>query len=183
MARKYKTITNPAVGQSIKFLQTARDTNGDLLEMEATFDPHSKEPPQHYHPGQEENFRIIKGQMTIRMDGKIFILREGDSLHIPPNTSHSMWNNTDGQSILNWKVTPAINTEYLLETFAGLAADGKTNANGTPKFLQLVLLADTYEKVFRVSKPPFVIQKILFTILKPLAYVAGYKAVYKKYFD
>ena len=29
-------MTNPIVGQHIKFLQTAKDTDGKLLEMEAS---------------------------------------------------------------------------------------------------------------------------------------------------
>jgi oxalate decarboxylase/phosphoglucose isomerase-like protein (cupin superfamily) len=151
--------------------------------MEAIYDSHSTEPPQHYHPSQEEDFIILKGQMTVRMDGKIMILREGDHLHIPSNTAHSMWNNSNDKVIVNWKVKPALTTEYLFETFAGLAADGKTNKNGTPGFLQVSLLANEYEKVFRLSKPPFIVQKIVFAILKPFAYLAGCRSVYKKYFD
>lgn len=175
-------IVNPAVGQRIKFLQTARDTEGKLLEMEAVYSRSSKEPPQHYHPFQAEDFTIIKGQMTLRMDGEIRVLNAGDTLHIPANRSHSMWNNSDQESIMNWKVKPAMTTENLFETFAGLAADGKTDENGTPEFLQVVLIANKYGKVFRLSKPPYIIQKIVFAILTPFAYMAGYKPAYKKYF-
>jgi quercetin dioxygenase-like cupin family protein len=81
----------PIVGQHIKFLQTAKDSDGKLLEMEASYRPYSKEPPPHYHPYQEEDFMILKGQMTVRLQGKILLLNEGDTLHIPANTIHSMW--------------------------------------------------------------------------------------------
>ena len=40
MAFKNKQISNPKTGQDIKFLQTAKDTNGKLLEMEATYNSH-----------------------------------------------------------------------------------------------------------------------------------------------
>ncbi|HET9824936.1 MAG TPA: hypothetical protein VFP87_06350 [Chitinophagaceae bacterium] len=93
-----------------------------------------------------------------------------------------MWNNSDSDSWLNWKVTPALDTENLFETFAGPAADGKTNENGTPKFLQVVLIANKYGKVFRLSRPPYKVHKIVFFILTPFAYIAGYKPTYKKYF-
>jgi hypothetical protein len=46
-----------------------------------------------------------------------------------------MWNNSDGKTIVNWKVQPARNTENLLEMASGLANDGKTNANGLPNIL------------------------------------------------
>jgi hypothetical protein len=92
-----------------------------------------------------------------------------------------MWNKSEAESVVNWKVTPALTTEYLLETFAGLAIDGKTDQRGTPKFLQIVLIANKYAQVLRLSKPPYLIQRIFFFILTPFAYLAGYKPVYKKY--
>lgn len=52
MAFKGKVIANPVTGQQIKFVQTAKDTGGKLLEMESVYAPASKEPPPHYHPCQ-----------------------------------------------------------------------------------------------------------------------------------
>ena len=181
MAFKYKMITNPIVGQHIKFLQTASDTEGKLLEMEASYRPYSKEPPLHYHPYQEEDFIIVKGQMTVRLDGKILLLKENDTLHIPSNTIHSMWNNSSSTTMINWKIRPALTTEFFLETATGLASDGK--GRRLRSLLQRSLLANKYSRVFRLSKPPFLIQKVLFVILTPIAWLFGYRATYKKYFD
>ena len=182
MAYKNKTIANPIVGQNIKFLQTAKDTQGKLLEMEASYRPYSKEPPPHYHPQQQEDFIILKGQMTVRLEGKILLLNENDTLHIPANTIHSMWNNSGHTAVINWKIQPALTTEYLLETATGLAADKKRRRR-MRSLLQRSLLANKYSAVFRLSKPPYVIQKVLFTILTPFAWLAGYRASYKKYLD
>jgi len=181
MAYKNKMITNPVVGQHIKFLQTASDTEGKMLEMEASYQPYSKEPPPHYHPYQEEDFIIIKGQMTVRLDGKILLLNENDTLHIPSNTIHSMWNNSSSTAVINWKVRPALTTEFFLETAMGLASDKK--ARRMRSLLQRSLLANKYSRVFRLSKPSFFVQKVLFIILTPFAWMFGYRATYKKYFD
>ena len=182
MAYKNKIITNPIVGQHIKFLQTAKDTDGKLLEMEASYRPYSKEPPPHYHPYQEEDFMILKGQMTVRLEGKILLLNEGDTLHIPANTIHSMWNNSGSTSVINWKIQPALSTEYFLETATGLASDKKRRRR-MRSLLQRSLMANKYSGVFRLSKPPFFIQKILFIMLTPFAWLVGYRASYKQYFD
>jgi quercetin dioxygenase-like cupin family protein len=173
MAFKNKVITNPIVGQSIKFLQTAKDTEGKLLQMEASYRPYSKEPPPHYHPYQEEDFIIIKGQMTVRLEGKILLLNENDTLHIPPNTIHSMWNNSGGAAVINWKIQPALNAEYFFENASGLASD-KKRRNRMRSILQRSLLANKYSTFFRLSKPPFFIQKILFTVLTPFSLLMGY---------
>jgi mannose-6-phosphate isomerase-like protein (cupin superfamily) len=182
MAYKNKMITNPLVGQNIKFLQTAKDTEGKLLEMEASYRPFSKEPPPHYHPYQEEDFTIIKGKMTVRLEGKILLLNENDILHIPTNTVHSMWNNSGSTAVINWKVQPALDTEYFFENASGLASDKKRNRR-MRSILQRSLLANKYSRVFRISRPPFFIQKALFIVLTPVGWLMGYRASYKRYVD
>jgi quercetin dioxygenase-like cupin family protein len=183
MAYKNKIIRNSKTRQDITFLQTGKDTQGNLLEMEATFHEHSKEPAAHYHPYQMEDFTVLSGELTVRIDGQLKVLKQGDTFHIPINKVHSMWNNSDSKTIVNWKARPAMNTDNLLETATGLANDGKTNADGVPNILQAVLMVNHYATVFRLSKPPFIIQKMLFIILTPLAYLCGYKPTYKKYLD
>ncbi len=118
MALKNKTICNSITGQEITFLQTARDTAGQLLEMESGFRPYSGEPPPHYHP-----------------------------------------------------------------TAMGLANDSKTREDIVPNILQVALMADRFAGVFRLAKPSFLIQRIVFATLTPIAYLLGYRPIYKKYID
>jgi hypothetical protein len=94
-----------------------------------------------------------------------------------------MWNDSDGETVMNWKVRPALQTEYFLETVVGLAADGKTNKAGMPGLLQVALMANQFSREFRLIKPPLLIQKIIFAILSPIASLAGFKPTYKKYID
>lgn len=183
MAFKNKTISNPKTGQDITFIQTSNDTNGKRLVMESTYNAYSKEPVSHYHPNQIEDFTVLSGELTVRMNGEVKILQVGDTLHIPKNTMHAMWNATLEKTVVQWSVEPALNTEYLLETTTGLAADGKANAEGMPSLLQLVLIANKYAPVFRLSTPPFIVQKIFFLLLTPVAYLCGYRSTYKKYLD
>ena len=183
MAFPNKTIFNRKTGQAITFLQTGKETGGSLLEMEASFNPHSKEPAPHYHPHQAEDFTILKGELTVRVDGKLKTLRQGDTLHVPINTVHSMWNHSDEITVINWKVQPALNTDQFLETAIGIANNGRTDKNGMPSILQVALLANKYNKVFRLAKPSFTMQKLVFTLLAPFAYLLGYRSTYKKYID
>lgn len=183
MAYTNKLIRNPKSGQDIKFLVTGKETNGKSLEMESVYNSRSKEPLAHYHPFQEEDFTVLEGELTVYIDGQQRTLKKGDTLHIPANKVHSMWNNSDNKTIVHWKVQPAMETEHLLETTAGLAGDGKTNNDGMPDILQVSLMINKYSTVFRLAKPPYIVQKILFAILTPFAYLAGYKPTYKKYLD
>jgi quercetin dioxygenase-like cupin family protein len=182
MAFADKIIFNQKTGQLIKFIQTSSDTNGRLLEMNATFNSHSLKPPKHYHPNQTENFRVISGHLTVNIYGKTFILKQGQTLQIPPNTSHSMWNNSDHKTIVNWQVQPALQTEYFLETLTGLANDNRTDSKGVPYFLQKILIANKYRDTLRLRNPPYIIQKVLLTFLTPFALLCGYRADDEKYF-
>ena len=183
IAYKNKTITNPKTGQDITFLQTAKDTNGKFLEMEATYHSHSKEPVAHYHPFQVEDFTVLSGQLNVIIDGQLKVLKKDDKLHIAANKVHAMWNGTNSKTVVNWKVAPAMNTENLLETMTGLAISGKTNDKGMPGILQVALIVNKYSAVFRLAKPPFVFQKILSIVLTPISYLFCYRPIYKEYID
>jgi quercetin dioxygenase-like cupin family protein len=183
MAYANKIIRNPQSGQEIKFIQTTKDTGGKLLEMEASFKASSKEPAPHYHPKQKEDFTVISGEINIRLDDKLLLLTEGDRLHIPANTIHSMWNPGNEKAVVSWKVQPALDTEYFLETASGLATEGKVNEKGMPPLLQVALMAKEFSAVFRLASLPYIIQQILFGLLAPFAYLAGYKPVYKRFLD
>jgi hypothetical protein len=117
------------------------------------------------------------------MDGKVRQLNAGDHIYIPRRAAHAMWNHTHETAVVNWKVTPALKTEYFLETAMGIATCGKCKKDGMPGLLQVSLLGRHYSKEFRLARPPYPIQKLVFNLLKPLALAAGYKAVYEDYID
>lgn len=183
MAYRGKEIQNPVTKQQILFLQTGKDTNGQLLEMKATFAAHSVEPALHYHPCQEEDFTVLEGELSVKVNGQLMVLKQGDSLHIAPGIDHAMWNGTDKNTVVNWQVRPAMNSEHLFETAAGLARDGKVNKNGMPGIFQVALMANKYSRVFRLSKPAFAVQKMLFLLLSPFAFLMGMQADYEEYLD
>lgn len=183
MAYKNKVIRNPVTGQSIRFLQTSCDTEGQLLEMESTFAPHSLEPLLHYHPKQHETFTVLEGSLQVRIYGRLKVLMTGDTLEIPANTHHSMWNASGEKAVVNWKVEPALSTEYFLETGMGLAMQGKVNQKGLPSIWQTALLAEKYQNVFRLATTPYALQRAVFRMLAPVAKWKGYRAVYEELID
>jgi quercetin dioxygenase-like cupin family protein len=183
MAFKNKEIYNSKTGQGIKFLQTRADTNGEVLEMESFYNSFSKEPPAHYHPYQVEDFIVLEGELTVKVNGQLKILKQGDTLHIEPNVVHAMWNNSENKTIVNWKVQPALDTEYLLETTTALAEDNKTDENGRPPILQIAVMMHVFSDVFRLARPSYTILKIVFAMITPLSYLFGYRATYQKYLN
>jgi hypothetical protein len=74
-------------------------------------------------------------------------------------------------------------TEVFFETIWGLAQDGKANRGGVARLLHMIVIGQEYRDVFRLAKPPDIIQRILFAILTPIGKLAGYRGSYPKYSD
>lgn len=183
MAYPGKIMRNAKTGIVTQFIRTSQSTGGQLLEMETTYPPHSPEPPPHFHPCQEEGFIVLSGAMTVRIDGQLRVLHTGDTLHIPKNKVHSMWNHTDAAAVVNWQVFPALDTEYFFETATGLANDHQLAAKGKRNLLQTALLMRRFFHVFRLAKPPVVVQRLMFGALALLGRLRGYRDWYPAYID
>lgn len=183
MAYPGKEVINPITGQSLRFVRTAEGTGGEVLEMISMLRAGSTEPVPHYHPRQREDFTVLEGTITVRMKGGPRTLQAGDTLHVPANTVHSMWNASDKPAVVNWQVRPAMDTEVFFETAFGLAMDGKVNAKGMPSLPQTALLADHFRHVYRIARPPYPVQRVLFAVIKPLARLMGLRPVYPKYVE
>lgn len=183
MAYAGKTVENPVVGQTLKFVQTTAETKGELLELEAIYQSGSTEPLPHYHPKQDEWFTVKKGILTVRTNGEQYTLRADEYIHLPANQVHSMWNDSTETTVVQWIIKPALQTEAFFENAYGLAQDGKVNAKGMPSFWQVVLFAHAFSDEFRLAKPPYLLQKIIFGLLVPIARWLGYRAKYQQYIE
>lgn len=183
MAYPNKKIHNPKTGQTILFIKTARETDGTLLEMISTFQPHSREPVAHYHPIQKEEFIVLEGELTVRINREVNVFKAGDKLTIAPEVVHSMWNNSDQPAIVKWNVRPALETEYLLETVTGMANDNQTNDQGVPGLLSAAQIMSRFSSAYRLATIPFMIQYVFFSVLKPVAYLMGKRVSYHRYIN
>ena len=183
MAYKTKRIHNRLTGQSIEFIKTAKDTHGALLEMISTFRPHSTEPKAHYHPIQEEDFIVLEGELTVRINRKTSVLKAGDKLHLAPEVIHAMWNNSSKPARVNWQVRPALDTEYLLETFTGMANEIAARKRERTSVLLTAQLMHRFSMVYRLAAIPFIFQKVLFVPLSWISLVWGNQVPYHRYID
>ena len=168
-------------GERLIIQKSGRETDGELLEMKVTYNPNSALPPQHYHPYQDEQFEVLRGTFRVILDDQETVYRAGEKFTVPANTPHAMQNIDDEQGQLLWQVRPARKTEDLLTTLWGLADDGKTDASGMPGLLQVAVISRAYRDEIRLAKPPYIVQRILFSLLAPIGRLQGYRARYKKY--
>lgn len=171
-------LENPVSGQHLIIRNTAQDTGGELLEVEAVYTkPTPSRPPFHYHPRQEERFDVLSGRLNVVVNGRGRTLEEGEVLTVAPGVPHQMWAAQAGARV-NWQTRPALKTEAFFETVWGLAKDGKVNDKGVPNLLRVALIAREYEDEFRLASPPWAAQRLLFGSLAPIGRLLGYRAEY-----
>jgi quercetin dioxygenase-like cupin family protein len=153
VARSGEQIDNPVVGLSLRFVQTAADTGGELLEMEATYEPSSSPPVSHFHPRQEEHFEILEGTMKARIgDEPVRELGAGDTLDIEAGTVHAMWNDGPQRARTRWETRPALRTEQFFEQTAQVFRDAQEQER-EPDGNRLAAIVETYSDEFRIGAP------------------------------
>lgn len=179
MARAGDVIVSSVSGERTIFRQTAKDTQGTLLQFDTFMAIGGQGPVEHVHVRQEERFDVIAGTMGVSLNGQERLLRPGEFVVIPPGAPHRWWNGGAEELQVRTELRPALNAERFYETIYGLARDGKTDAFGRPAFLQIVAMGPVYELF--LPKPPILLQRLLFAIVGPFAKLCGYRAWYPKY--
>ena len=181
MARAGQTIENPVTGERFTWQQVAADTHGRSVLGEMVLPPGGFVAAEHVHPNQEERYEILAGQLKVRLDGREQTVGPGDRVVVPAGRPHIWWNAGRQDVHFRCEVTPALHFETFIETFFGLASDGKTNAKGLPNPLQLAVLARTYKEDVRLARPSPAVQTLLFGPLGIIGRVMGYRSSYPRY--
>src|SRR5215213_3659638 len=154
MAYTGQILQNPVSGETIEFLQTSADTNGELLEFELELAPDGHVPGAHVHPEQEERFHVLEGTMTFRLGMKKIVAEAGETVIVPRGRVHKFANGGDEPARCRVEVVPALDMEQLFETTVALALEGNTNGKGMPKPLHLALFVRRYEREVCAPYPP-----------------------------
>lgn len=157
MARPGDIVVLPGGDERVVFHTTARETDGRLLEMEATYAPGGRRPPDHFHPRQEERFECLAGSMNVRLDGDERTLSPGDTLTVPAGTRHSFWNGGGDEACLHWEVRPALRTEEMFERLG--------HASSTLRALGAIA---HHGDEFRLARPPWPLQRPLLALIRLL---------------
>jgi quercetin dioxygenase-like cupin family protein len=120
-----------ADGFRLLLVRTGAETDGALLEMEATYGPDARMPPVHLHPAQVERFTVLEGAMETVVDGVARRYEAGSSFEVPAGTPHQMA--PDGPARMRWEVRPALRTAEFFERVHG--GELARNPDGASAFL------------------------------------------------
>lgn len=166
-------IHNRRTGQRMRFVQTAADTDGALLQIETVNPPSDVPEPEHVHPRQESRASVLSGTLCFLIDGVERRLAAGDSITIPAGTPHHFVNDGEDEAVAIQEFRPALRTQEMFVTLFDLAARGEVNERGMPSLLTLAQVGPRFADEIRVASPPWAVQRLAFALLAPIARLRG----------
>jgi quercetin dioxygenase-like cupin family protein len=176
--RRGEVWENPVTGERGTILELPTDNPEGRATAELTALAGARVVGEHLHPAIVERFTVLEGELTLKLDGRTSILREGESAVVEAGRWHDWWNASDRDARARVEITPGERFAHMIETLFGLARLGHTNAKGMPNPLQLALIAQEFGDVIVFRSPPPVVQRALFAVLAPVARRLGYRATY-----
>jgi len=159
MARTGDVIDN-GQGFRLELVKTAADTDGELLEMLATYSGGDL-PPSHTHPKQDEHFTVLEGAVRTVIGGAERVYEAGETFDVPAGTPHQMA--AKGPARVRWEVRPALRTE----DFFSQIYEAR-QAGGVKSLLRTCAVLSEFRDEFRPDKPVEPLQGLLVHALAPL---------------
>ncbi|WP_143960447.1 cupin domain-containing protein [Litoribacter populi] len=180
MPTKGQIVIDNFTGDTIEFLETSSDTNGERVTLKVTLKSKGQTVDDHLHPLQDESFKVLSGRMTYLLDGKQNYVSAGEEIILPKNKPHNHYNTSDEPVEFIQTIIPGIDVDYFIENLFGMINDGKVKEGKLP-FLQAMVTARYLESPSRLAAIPMGLQNVLIHTIGPLARTFGYRALYKKY--
>jgi quercetin dioxygenase-like cupin family protein len=189
MAKSGLILENAVTGVRVVFVETPQDSGGLQVVHEFTYPPGTGREYPHVHRLSSDWFEILEGQASYQLDGKTGQVKGGDTLDFPPGIPHlHPWNN--GSEVLKLRQTVRFPTPHMVElekidgiveTFFGLAKDGKVNKDGVPSFLQVMVSFGDLLPELAMPGLPIVIQRVMMGTLTGIGRLMGIKPRYPQY--
>jgi quercetin dioxygenase-like cupin family protein len=169
---------NPVTRERAIVLERPSDNPAGRARAEMTALVGARVLGAHRHPGSIERFTVLEGELTVQLDGRVSLLREGETAEIRPGQWHDWWNAADRDARVLVEVEPGARFAHMLETLFGLAQLGHVDAKGMPNLLQLSLIGREFSDTVQFRRPPPTVQRVVFGAVAPIARRLGYRATY-----
>lgn len=157
-------------GLEARVTAPAETTDGEYVEMDVTAEPGSRT-MIHYHPGQEETYRVLEGTLEVFRDGRWNAVPAGESLVVQRGAIHG-FRNASGAPVRFLNVhRPALGFQTHLETLDRLARAGKIRGTKDPRSLiYMSMSAEEYRPDVPVKPPRWLIRGFAFVGRRLLGY-------------
>jgi mannose-6-phosphate isomerase-like protein (cupin superfamily) len=181
--RRGQVFANPVTGERAVVLTDPRGHPDRVLVSHLYVTPGGRVAAAHRHPAITERFHVIAGRVGFLIGEEQRELGPGEEAEVPPGTLHDWWQVGEETAEVVVEVRPGDRFVEMVGTFFGLARDGKSDAKGLPRPLQLAVSARGYRDVMQIASPPAAVQAIVFGPLAALGRARGLEPSYERYLE
>jgi quercetin dioxygenase-like cupin family protein len=142
-----REVVNQATGERIRFLRTAAETGGELLEMEDLWPRADHTVAEHAHPAMEERWQVLEGRVRFEIDGRQTIAGPGDVAVAPAGARHASVNIGGGPALLRIEMRPALRWEEFVRRLFAATGDGSGAS-------RIAALLDEFEDEIELGRRP-----------------------------
>ena len=148
-----RLVEDPVLKQRYRF-----ERDGDVVRVEAWIDPRGGVTP-HRHPGFEERFQVLAGEVTFTLGRRKVLARAGESVVVPAGTRHAYRNRGAAEAHMVADAEPGLELQEFLEDVAVLSQARKINRFGMPTgpraAVEAAVVAARYRETVELDFPPW----------------------------
>ncbi len=159
----------PVFGLQATVTIPSEATGGAYVEMDVTAQPGSTT-MIHYHPEQEETYRVLEGTLEVFRDDRWRAVPAGESLTVAQGTVHGFRNAGEAPVRFLNVHRPALAFQEHLETLDRLSRAGKIRGTKDPRSLIYMSMSGVEHRPDVPVKPPQWTMKALAFIGRRLGY-------------
>lgn len=174
-----REIENPVTGERIVFREGMGDPAAPVLSFDFFVRPGGGVFVPHMHEHQTETIRILAGRIVCGMPGAEREVGPGEVVTFEPGQGHVLHAVGPDEVRAYVEFRPAAGAESFLRNYFGLCRDGKSTEKGDLPLSQIALLMPKHGN-WRADIP-LLAQRVLFTLLGPIARLRGYRSTYARY--
>jgi mannose-6-phosphate isomerase-like protein (cupin superfamily) len=157
-------------GERYQVLESARDSDGELVRIQDTAAPGPSRRPTSAHPAQRERFEVLSGTLALTVDGERHLLGPGDSFVVEPGARHLPQNAGDGELRFIAEIRPAGRFEEFL---AEITAVNNTKRHGLAYVLTAARVINRFPDVEHPTPLPRALDRALFATLAAAGKLVG----------
>lgn len=180
-ARVGEVLNNPVTGEHLVIRVAPQESNGYVVVGDLYVRPGGALAGEHIHPATVEAFTVVRGRVGMRIDGRELVAGPGQRTQVAAGQAHDWWNAGDGDARVVVEAQPGDRVLQVLRQVFGLARDGKTTSKGMPRLLDGVALGREFADTVRFTSPPQLVQRVMFSLLGPLARMTGHRGMSPEY--
>jgi mannose-6-phosphate isomerase-like protein (cupin superfamily) len=153
MARAGEDLLNPLTGERISFRRKARETGGELLELESHWTLAGHRAPAHVHPEMQERWQILAGTAGFRIEGVERTAAAGEVVVAPAGAPHVAWNAGREPVHVLIQMRPALRWETFVERLFELAREAHAPGGRAPDPASLRQLLSEFPREIALVPP------------------------------